>query len=141
MGTCYNTAVVNAPIEDVWAKIKDFHDLSWAEGVVEKVDTIGDTPGTVPGAKRILNDSFHETLLSVEDDSCSLCYSIDDGPGPVARGLVNNCIGVVRLAPVTDADGTFVEWSSSFKSDDTEAVTKFCDPIYQGLLQALKSSF
>ena len=60
---CYNSTVINAPADKVWAVLKDFHNLSWAKNVVAKVAVIGDKSSTEVGAKRILNDAFHETLL------------------------------------------------------------------------------
>ena len=42
MGTCYNSTVVPASIDQVWEKIKNFHDLSWAIGMDLNVQKIGD---------------------------------------------------------------------------------------------------
>ena len=139
MGNCYNSTVVNVPREKVWETIKDFHDLSWAEAVITKVDVIGDKGGLEIGAKRFLNDAFHETLVSVNADEFTFSYSIDDGPEPLSKDSVSNYLGVVRLYPVTDSNGTFVEWTSSFESGDDQAVSDFCNPIYSALLGALKS--
>lgn len=63
---CYNSAVVNAPAEKVWETIKNFHDLSWCKNVVQKVAVVGSKKGNEIGAKRVLNDAFHETLLSID---------------------------------------------------------------------------
>jgi carbon monoxide dehydrogenase subunit G len=141
MGNCYNSTTINASIDKVWEMIQDFHDLEWAEPVVTKVDAVGDLPGTSIGAKRILNDAFHETLLSVDPMNYHMSYSIDDGPGPVAKGEVMNYIGRVELFPVTDTGDTFVKWTSEFDSADETQVADFCNPIYSGLLAALKTRF
>lgn len=141
MGQCYNSTVIDAPIEKVWEKIKNFHDLSWGDTVVTKVDVVGDIPGTEVGAKRILNDVFHETLLSVDNDNFSFSYSIDDGPGPVSKDSVSNYIGKVSLHPVTDSGRTFIVWTSEYESNSDAAVGDFCNPIYAGLLSCLKSKF
>ncbi|WP_232772514.1 hypothetical protein [Psychromonas sp. Urea-02u-13] len=42
--------------------------------------------------------------------------------------------GVVKL--LDRNEGTIVKWDSSFESANSEEVTEFCDPIYQGLLSA-----
>lgn len=141
MGRCYNTTVIDAPVNEVWQRVRDFHDLSWAAGVITKVDRIGDAGGTEPGAKRILNDVFHETLMSLDDDTRSFSYTIDDGPGPVAKEAVRSYVGSVQVLPVTDRDASFVEWQSNYETDDDGAVGEFCNPIYQALLGALKQSF
>lgn len=141
MGRCYNSAVIEAPCEKVWQAIRDFHDLGWAPGVVTRVDTQGDLKGDQIGAKRILNDAFHETLLTLDDDERTFSYSIDDGPEPVSKDSVSNYIGAVRVAPITDSDTTFIEWQSTYESPDDTAVGDFCNPIYVALLDALKQHF
>ena len=139
MGSCYNSIVVEAPIDTVWSTVRDFHDLSWAKGVATKVDVVGDVKGDQAGAKRIINDAFHETLLEVNADTHTVRYIIDDGPGAVAKDQVKNYIGTLKLFTVTADGTTFVEWTSSYDSADPDAVGELCNPVYQALLQALKS--
>ena len=141
MGSCYNSTVVSADCETVWQLLRDFHALEWAAGVVSKVEVIGAAGGTQVGAKRVLNDAFHETLVSLDDETRTFSYSIDDGPGPVARDAVQNYLGTVRIRPVTDCDQTFVEWTSSYDSPDDTAVGALCNPIYHALLGVLKARF
>jgi hypothetical protein len=74
---CYNTCVVPASVEHVWDALRDFHNLSWAKGVVEKVAVVGECASDQIGAKRVINDVFHETLLALDDEARSLKYSID----------------------------------------------------------------
>jgi hypothetical protein len=141
MGNCYNSTVVNANSETVWNTLRDFHQLDWAAGVVTNVEKVGAAAGTDVGAGRILNDAFHETLLSLDDEGKTLSYSIDDGPGPVARDAVENYVGKIQVSPVTDSEQTFVEWTSSYDSPDAAAVGDLCNPIYRALLDALKTHF
>ena len=138
---CYNSTVVPAHVDDVWEALRSFHDLGWAGGVITQVDVVGDVPDGQVGAQRILNEAFHETLRSLDDANHTFTYSIDDGPGPVARDAIANYVGKVRAVAVTDTDATFVEWVSDYESADPAAVREFCDPIYQALLQALKAHF
>ena len=141
MGKCYNSAVINAPSQIVWGKIRNFHDLAWAAGVVTKTAVVGDLKGDQIGAKRILNDVFHETLLSLDDEERTFSYRIDDGPGPVAKEAVKNYVGAVRVLPITENNTTFVEWQSTYESADDYAVGELCNPIYQAVLKALKNHF
>lgn len=141
MGKCYNTVVVKAPHKTVWETIRNFHDLSWASGVVTKTDVVGDLKGNQIGAKRILNGVFHETLLSLDDKEHTFSYSIDDGPGPVAKNAVKDYIGSVHVLPITESKTTFVEWQSTYDSPDNQAVGELCNPIFQALLKALKKHF
>ena len=141
MGKCYNSVVVNAPFEKVWETIRNFHDLGWAAGVVTGVEVKGDLKGDQIGAKRIINDAFHETLLTLDEDEHTFSYSIDDGPDPLAKGTVTNYVGSVRVLPVTDNDTTFVEWQSIYESANDSAIADFCNPIYVALLGAMKQHF
>jgi len=141
MGNCYNSITINASVDQVWQTVRNFHDLSWAPGVVEKVDPIGDLPGDQVGTKRILNDAFHETLRDLSDAQHTITYSIDDGPGPVSAQAVKEYIGKVRLFPITADGATFVEWTSRYESTDEGAVGELCNPIYQALLSALRTHF
>ena len=138
--SCYNSAIIPADVEQVWAKLRDFHDMSWASGVIESCDKANELPGTQIGAKRILNQAFHETLLALDDQERIVRYSIDDGPEAVAKDNVNGYVGEVRVFPVTAGNQTFVLWTSSWE-DSKGGVAEFCDPIYKALLDALKKHF
>ncbi|MEX2515584.1 MAG: SRPBCC family protein [Gammaproteobacteria bacterium] len=138
--SCYNSAVIPAPVQKVWAKLRDFHDMSWADGVIEDCKKANEINGTQIGAKRILNNAFHETLLALDDVDHIVRYSIDDGPDAVSKDKVSGYIGEIRVFPVTDNEQTFVLWSSSWE-DSNGGVAEFCDPIYKALLDALKKHF
>lgn len=140
---CYNATLLNASPERVWNTLRDFHDLSWSKNVVEEVTPVGDTPGTEVGARRVLNGAFHETLREVDEDSRSFTYSIDDGPGPVARDAVDGYLGEVRVLPITvpaDSDQCLVVWTSAWTAEEG-GVHEFCDPIYKALLADMKAHF
>jgi len=137
---CYNTCIVNAPVEHVWAALRNFHDMSWATGVIESLDKIGDCAADQIGARRVLNGVFHETLLGINDVDRAFKYSIDDGPDVLARDQVSGYVGEVRVWPVADEQKTFVEWSSNWTTARGD-VKALCDPIYVALLDALKSHF
>ena len=140
MGKCYNSIVVNAPIEKVWNTIKNFHDMSWGSMIITKVEVVGKKGGMDVGAKRILNDAFHETLVHLDENDFTFSYSIDDGLEPVSKESVSNYIGVVKLYPITDSNNTFVEWRSIYESTKSSAVNDFCNPLYANLLASLKSN-
>jgi len=137
---CYNSCVVNAPVDRVWTALRDFHDMSWAPQVITSLEKVGDATGDQIGAKRLLNGVFHETLRGLDDTDRVVTYSIDDGPDAVSKDNVSGYVGVVRVFSVTDGDATFVEWSSSWQ-DSQGGVKEFCDPIYKALLDSLKQHF
>ena len=138
---CYHSAVINASSDKVFSLLKNFHDLSWSKNVVSKVDKIGDKRHYEVGAKRILNDAFHETLRSINNDKKTFTYSIDDGPGPVSKDNVTGYIGEVSVIPITEDDSSVVVWTSKWASDKDGGVADFCNPIYHALLQDLKNHF
>lgn len=137
MGSTFQEIEIRAPIDVVWKAIRDFHDASWAPNVVTNVDVVGNKPGDKPGAGRVLNGVFHETLRTLDDMGKTFTYSIDDGPSPVSKDEVSNYVGRVLLEHM--ATGTRVEWSSTWKDND-EAAGKFCHGIYVALLNDMKQS-
>lgn len=139
MGRTYQSIVINAPVEKVWSTIRNFHHLDWAPNVITRVDVVGNRKGDEVGAQRILNDAFRETLLELDEDDRSFAYSIDDGPSPVSKADVGNYVGRVRVRPVTEGGGTFVEWSSAWERNE-EATAEFCHGIYVALITDMKKS-
>ncbi len=141
MGQCYNSITVNAPVEEVWKALRNFHDLSWAAGVIESLQVVGDSGANETGARRILNGVFHETLTGLDDGARRLTYTIDEGPGPLAPNAVESYVGEVQAFPVTATGETFVLWTSDYATQDDTAVGDFCNPIYVALLGALQKHF
>lgn len=137
---CFNAVVVDAPADEVWKAIRDFHDGSAFPNVIENLEVVGEKNGTEVGAKRILNGGFHETLLGIDDANRTFRYSIDDGPEAVSNDNVTGYVGEVSVQPVTDTNSAYVTWSSDWESSGG-GVKEFCDPIYAALLQDLKEYF
>ena len=137
---CYNSAVIPAPVDKLWSALRNFHDLSWAEGVVETVEVIGDAAPDQIGAGRLINGAFRETLLALDDNARALKYSIDDGPGPASKDNVGGYVGDVRLHAISEDDTTLVVWTSSWSSGG-DGVAELCNPIYRALLATLKARF
>jgi|GEM_PF-2200859 len=96
MPKCYQSIVIAAPIELVWETVKNFHDFSWAAGVIDSCEAVGNIGGTEIGAKRVLNGAFQETLLEYNETAHRVRYSIDDGPSPVSVQEVKNYIGTLQ---------------------------------------------
>jgi carbon monoxide dehydrogenase subunit G len=137
--SCYNSIVIDAPIEKVWTAFENFDDMSLFPNVISSLKKVGDVPGTQVGAKRILNDAFHETLKYINESEKTIRYSIDDGPGPMEADHCKGYIGEVQLFPVTANNGTFVLWTSTWEAGGN-SVAEFCNPIYHALLGDLKAS-
>lgn len=140
MGKTYQSTVVDAPADEVWSVLRDFHDLSWAPDVIESCEALGAESGDEVGARRRLNGVFEETLRELSDRDRTLRYSIDEGPSPVSSDDVDDYVGTVRVRPVTDRGASFVEWSSRWDGNDEEAA-EFCHGIYVALLRSLEGHF
>ncbi len=141
MGRTYQSITVGAPAERVWSTLRNFHDLAWAAQVITECRPVGTRAADQVGAKRVLNDAFHETLVGIDERDRSITYSIEDGPSPVSRVEVSDYIGVVRVRPITEDNGrSFVEWSSTWQGND-KAAAEFCHNIYAQLLRALRKHF
>lgn len=139
MGRTYQSVVIDAPVEKVWSTVRNFHDLSWAPNVAEACDVVGDLQGDQIGAKRVINGVFHETLQELSDLDHRIRYSIDNGPSPVSADDVQNYVGVLELAPITEGGGTFVQWHSGWDGGAEEACD-FCHNIYVALLGDMKKT-
>lgn len=137
MGQSNQEIIINAPIKSVWDAISDFHNVDWSKNVLTKLDKVGDVSGAEVGAKRILNDAFHETLQSIDAANHTLSYRITDAPPPISPEEVTNFIGTIDLSEVDG--GTKVVWSSRWEGND-EAAYEFCHGIYLALLADMKAS-
>lgn len=137
MGTVNESITINAPVDSVWQKIRDFHNVDWAKGVLDTCEVVGDKGGTEAGAKRILNGAIHETLLECNETDLTIRYSIDDGPPPISKEDISNYEGTIKVSE--DGGGAKVTWSSKWEGNDN-ACSEFCGPIYTALLAQLKSS-
>ncbi len=138
MGSTHQTIDIKAPADQVWASMRNFHDMKWAKNVITECKPVGDVPGDQVGSKRLLNGVFSETLRELDPAQRTFSYSIDDGPSPISPKDVSDYIGRVSVTPSSDGKGTVVEWTSSWNGGD-EAY-EFCHNIYIALLNDLKTS-
>ena len=139
MGSTFQEIEINAPVDTVWQAIRSFHDMGWAPNVVTSLDVVGDKSSDEPGAGRVLNGVFHETLRTVDNDARTFTYSIDDGPSPLSKDEMSNYIGCVKVAPAESGNGSRVEWTSSWEQNDGP-IHDFCHAIYTALLNDMKVS-
>lgn len=106
------STIIDAPIADVWAILRDFngHDR-WHPAIAES--RIEDGPADMIGAVRRFKladgAQLREQLLSLSDHRHEFRYCLLASPIPL-MGYVARA----RLCPVTDGNQTFWEWSSEF---------------------------
>jgi hypothetical protein len=140
MGKCHHSAVINAPVAEVWAILRDFHDLSWTSAI-ESLEPVGDARSDQVGAKRLLNGAIHETLRALNDLEHTFQYQITDGPSPISKDDLKFYYGTVSVLPVTDQNTSYVSWITRFEAKDDAVTQEFCDPFYSTFLAHLKARF
>ena len=75
MPKVYNSIIVPAPIDEVWSRIRDFHDFSWAPSLVTSCEKVGEGDGSTVGARRLLNGIFLDTLIAYSAIDRRMMYS------------------------------------------------------------------
>lgn len=140
MGKCVHSTVVNAPVDEVWQVLRNFHDMSWTKAI-ESLEPVGDAQSDQVGAKRVLNGAIHETLLALNDLNHVFQYQITDGPSPISKDELDFYYGTVSVLPVTDENASYVSWITRFESKSDPVAQKFCDPFYETFLADLKARF
>jgi Polyketide cyclase / dehydrase and lipid transport len=144
MARAHASSVINAPIDQVWRRIRDYNGLpGWHPGVA-KSEIEGGEPANQPGCVRVLTLGngavIRERLLEMSDLGHHYSYAILESPLPVA-----NYRATLRLRPISDGDRTFAEWSASFDPDPPEkqaaAENLLSNGVFQGGFDALKKHF
>jgi mxaD protein len=139
---------VHAPVDKVWAAVKDFDSLDkWHPGFSK--DTLVKGTNNKPGAVRSLTikdgPTFTEELLSFDDAAHSYRYRIVESPLPIDHY-------VSRISVKAAADGTSrVTWSGTFKrknaadnppeAESDAGAIKLVTGVYEGGLDNLKKQF
>jgi uncharacterized protein YndB with AHSA1/START domain len=134
MARAHASSVIDAPIEQVWSRIRDFDGLpNWHPGIA-KSNVEGGKPSDQVGCVRVLTLQngavIREQLLEMSDLGHHYSYSILESPLPVA-----NYRGTLRLRRITDGNRTFAEWSASFGANPAEKQAETEDFISNGVFQ------
>lgn len=143
MPTIHVSSVIDAPVEKVWARIRDFNGLpSWHPRMVESEIEDGRKAtdiGAVRKFKVASGATIRERLVAFSDADLLTTYSIIEHPAPIS-----NHTSTLKLERVTDGDRTFAVWSASFDApaDKGEEIAKgMGENVFQGGFNALKSHF
>ena len=143
MPSIHVSSVIDAPIEKVWARIRDFNGLpSWHPRMVESLIEDGKAATEVGAVRRFKVASgatIRERLLAFSDADHLTSYSIIEHPAPIS-----NHTSTLKLERVTDGDRTFATWTSNFDAPAEKAadIAKgMGDNVFQGGFDALKKHF
>lgn len=134
------STIVDAPIDRVWALIRDFngHDR-WHPAVADSQIERGQPSDKVGCVRRFhLQDGseLREQLLTLSDIDFAFSYCLLDTPVPLL-----NYVAHVRLFPVTDGDQTFWQWESRFDTPagrERELHDMVSEQIYQAGFDAIR---
>ncbi len=137
------SSVVDAPIDDVWDKIRDFNALpAWHPSIADSHIENGE-PSDKVGCIRNFNlkdgGNIREQLLTLSDVDYQCTYSILISPMPL-----ENYQATLRLLPITDGNRTFAEWTAEFScqpEDEETLVNNIGNNVFQAGFDALKNSF
>jgi NADPH:quinone reductase len=134
------STIVDAPIEQVWAMLRDFNGHDTWHPVVLRSRIEDGLPSDMIGAVRDFQladgSRIREQLLSLSDAEHSFEYCILNAPLPLM-----GYVAQVKLLPVTDSGQTFWEWRSTFKtppSREKALAKRVGDDIYEPGFRAIK---
>jgi hypothetical protein len=122
----YTSSVIDAPADRVWAAVRDFNALPQWHPAIRDSRIEGNHPSDKIGCIRNFNlkdgGNIRERLLALSDYDYSCTYAILESPMGV-----RDYVATLKLAPITDGNRTFAEWSAEFD----------CEPARAGELAAL----
>jgi len=135
------SAVIDAPIERVWAVLRDFNShTAWhpvvAESAIEN-DEPSDQVGCVRNFTLTDGNRIREQLLALSDNDYVSTYCILDATLPMQR-----YVATVQLKRVTDGDRTFWHWQSTFETPrgrEQEFADLVGKGVYEGGFEGLRT--
>ncbi|HEY3713350.1 MAG TPA: SRPBCC family protein [Jatrophihabitantaceae bacterium] len=140
MSVALVSTVINAPSDEVWARIADFTGWhTWLPRIVAIRMSPGGEGGPVGSVRHLtLSDGSEvdEQLLARDDLARHLAYTfVGDSPFRVHR-----YVGAVTVHPVTTTGASFVQWSGDFDADadsDEARTAATFERLYGAFLAAL----
>jgi NADPH:quinone reductase len=128
------STVIDAPIERVWAVLRDFnsHD-QWHDAVdMSRIEANerSDQVGCIRSFTLQDGNRIREQLLTLDDKHYKSTYCIVDATVPLQR-----YVATITLKPVTDGQRTFWHWESSFAAPAGRE-RELRDMVAQGVYEA-----
>ena len=113
MARAYATAIIEAPVEVVWATIRDFSALAAWHPALSHSEIEGGGDPDVVGCIRALTleggATARERLLMLDDSRYTFSYNFETPAFPI-----ENYVATVELIPVTNGDRTLAIWTGTF---------------------------
>jgi hypothetical protein len=142
MPKAITSTVVDAPASEVWALVRAFDGMSeWHPSLPAATIADGRAPDAVGCVRTFATPTgaeVRERLVALDDAAMRCAYVLEHGTMPV-----RNYRGTIRVAPVTDGDRSFVEWSAEFDCDAAaeEQMVGVYGGIFTSGLDALRARF
>jgi NADPH2:quinone reductase len=128
------STIIDAPIERVWAVLRDFNSHDQWHGAIEASHIEGGERSDQVGCVRsfTLKDGnrIREQLLTLSDTEYKSTYCIVEATVPLQR-----YVAAVTLKPVTDGNRTFWHWESTFATP-RGMERELHDMVAQGVYEA-----
>ena len=135
------SAIIDAPIERVWAVLRDFNSHTAWHPVVAESEIEGGEPSDQIGCVRrfTLRDGnrIREQLLALSDREHISTYCILDASVPLRR-----YVATLQLKRVTDGERTFWHWQSTFDAPpgrERELADMVGTGVYEGGFEGLRA--
>lgn len=130
----YVSSVIDARVDTVWSRIRDFNGLPQWHPLIADSRIENQQPADRVGCIRHFHTRdggmIRERLLALSDFDFSCTYEILESPMGVA-----DYVATLKLTPVTDGNRCFAEWSAEFDCADGRE-RELADLIGQGVFQA-----
>ncbi len=114
MAVAYASTIIEAPVEAVWAAIRDFGALaSWHPAIASSTIENGQDADVVGCVRSLVlkdGSQMRERLLMLDDSLYHFAYSFETPAFPV-----ENYVSTFELIPVTNGNVTFARWSATFE--------------------------
>ena len=138
MARALRSAVIAAPIEEVWERIRPFDGLpAWHPLCPDTEIEGGGSPVAVGAVRRIEQtdgNEFRERLLDLSDRDHSQTYAMLEPP----RSLTS-MVTTLRVYPVTDGNLTYLLWSSEIEAEKKEDETSFVGFVEDAYMTGIRS--
>lgn len=143
MAKVFISTVVDSPVAQVWAVVRDFNGLpSWTPFAVDsriEQNARADQIGCIRNFRLKGGGTIRERLLALSDYDFSTTYAILESPT-----AVENYVATLKLLPVTEGERTYVEWSAEFDcrpEDERQLVGLIGRDTFLAGLKALQARF
>ena len=137
------STIIDAPIERVWAVLRDFNGLpQWHPLIVDsriENNLASDRVGCIRHFHTRDGGMIREKLLALSDYEFSCTYEILESPMGV-----EHYIATLKLTPITDGARCFADWSAEFEcaaGREAELTHTIGQGVFHAGFDALKRMF